>query len=67
MDMTTIQIKKSTRRQLDILKDELGLSSCEAVIKKLIPRRLKIPKSLAGIYPDLKWNKKTDRMQFKTD
>lgn len=64
---TTIQIGEVTKRRLELLKEQLGMRSYDDVITKLIPDRIKAPKSMAGVFPDLIWNKETDRMKFQTD
>lgn len=45
---TTVQVRDETRRILDRLKKETGLSSYDEVITKLIQSRAAVPESLFG-------------------
>jgi predicted CopG family antitoxin len=45
---TTIQVKKDTRRLLEKLKRQMGVSSYDEVIRRLVRRRAGVPSSLFG-------------------
>ncbi|HEY4672764.1 MAG TPA: hypothetical protein VIH03_01215 [Nitrososphaerales archaeon] len=45
---TTVQIRNVTRRLLDRLKKETGLSSYDEVIRRLVTTRTGMPESLFG-------------------
>ena len=63
---TTIQVSNQTRHLLEILKERKKAKSLNIVIKNLAEKEAKIPKSMFGIYPDLKpWKKETDRPKSK--
>lgn len=45
---TTVQISDETRRLLERLKNDLGLSTYDDVIRTLVKKRTGIPESLFG-------------------
>ena len=45
---TTVQVREDTRRLLDRLKREMGVSSYDEVIRRLARRRAGVPDSLFG-------------------
>lgn len=45
---TTVQIQDETRRLLDRLKREMGLTSYDEVIRRLSRAKMSLPKSLFG-------------------
>ncbi len=47
---TTVQVQEQTRRLLDKLKREMGLSSYDEVINRLVRVRTGVPQSLFGAY-----------------
>lgn len=61
---TTIQISDATRQLLEQVKEEEEASSYDEVIKKLLEKHTKTPKSMFGIGKGMKpWSKK-DRMNL---
>ena len=61
---TTIAVSDKTRRLLGVLKGESG-KSFDKIIREILAEHMPGPRSLAGAYPQLKWNKETDRMKFR--
>lgn len=61
---TTIQVSQRTHLMLKALKENWNASCYDAVIQKCVEKRLKIPRSLAGTFPNLTWSKE-DRMKFR--
>lgn len=45
---TTVQVRDETRRLLDKLKKEMGLTSYDEVIRTLVKSRTGLPESLFG-------------------
>jgi len=45
---TTVQVREDTRRLLERLKREMGVSSYDEVIRRLARRRAGVPDSLFG-------------------
>ena len=64
--VTTIQISRITRQLLRSLKEKSRekYNSYDDVLRDLLKENVK-PDSLAAAYPQLKWNKETDRMKFR--
>ena len=64
---TTIQVSDATHRRLKILKERDRKGSYDQVIREAASELLpNVPKSLAGIFPDLESSKK-DRLNFGND
>ncbi|HLD04117.1 MAG TPA: hypothetical protein VJG90_00200 [Candidatus Nanoarchaeia archaeon] len=61
---TTIQVSKTTKQLLEMVKEQKEAASYDEVIKTLLKKDMKIPDSMFGVDKGLKWNKKTDRMKF---
>ena len=64
---TTIQISDRTKRLLVLLKGKTGKPSYDNALREALKEHVehvKIPRSLAGVFPDLKWSKR-DRMKFR--
>ena len=64
---TTIQVSRITTQLLASLKEkgEFAGKSYDNILRELLNEHMKSPDSLAGAYPQLKWNKETDRMKFR--
>lgn len=62
---TTIQVSKTTKQLLETAKEEKDAASYDEVIKALLEKDMKIPKSMFGTNPSLSWSKKEDRMKFR--
>ncbi len=60
---TTIQISDGTKQILERLKTEQHAANYDQIIQQLLQKKTKIPKSLFGSTPKMKWEKK-DRMAF---
>lgn len=61
---TTIQVSNTTRQILEQIKKEAHVNSYDQVIQHLVRKHTKIPKSLFGSIPGMRWNKEDDRMKF---
>lgn len=46
---TTVQVRESTRRILERLKNQMGLASYDEVIRRLVRSRTGLPESLFGV------------------
>lgn len=62
--MTTIQISTTTKQLLQALKEEEHATSYEEVLRPMLEKRLRIPKSMFGVIRGLKWKKSEDRLNF---
>ena len=70
---TTIAVSDLTRRRLGILKERAlkeGMKkSFDQIIREVLADVVKtphaMPYSMAGAFPELRWNKETDRMKFR--
>lgn len=62
---TTIQISEVTKRMLNSLRKD-SKKSYDKILQEILPTKIDAPKSLAGIFPDLKWSK-NDRMKFEDE
>lgn len=62
---TTIQVKETTKQQLEMLKEKYGASSYDQVIAEITRKELNIPKSMFGKVKGLGPWTKTDRPRFK--
>lgn len=60
---TTVQVSEKTLQMLNKLKEEMGASSHDKVIKTLISERKKIPRSMFGANPKLKPFSKEDEAE----
>ncbi len=60
---TTIQVEKPTVQLLNRLKEKMGASSYDKVIRKLAEKEEQIPESLFGVHPEMKPFKR-DRRDF---
>jgi len=54
---TTIQISQRTKQLLATLKKRSKARSYDHVLRQLLIEHLKVPHSLAGKFPRLRWNK----------
>lgn len=60
---TTVQVSEKTLQMLNKLKEEMGASSHDKVIKTLISERKRIPRSMFGANPKLKPFSKEDEAE----
>ena len=60
---TTIQVSDTTKQMLDSLKEEGEIESFDELIRGLVRKHTRVPKSMFGADKGMRW-KKSDRMDF---
>ena len=63
--MVTIRISDTTKQLLDSLKQEEHATSYDEIIRQLLEKELKIPKSMFGAMPGFHWTKEEDRIKCR--
>jgi predicted CopG family antitoxin len=64
---TTIQVSEPLVQKLKHVKEDLGVTTYEEVIERLIRQHETRVHSKFGTRPGLTWDKARDRMKFRTE